>query len=119
MGVNIQKWNRKIQPVRYQEAKAHYIERVEGVTLSAISGFFNLLLAQENLKIAQQNLENAIKLHEIALAKRKIGQISESELMQLNLSALQAKGKVTEAQSVRNARMFQLRSFRFRRANRD
>ena len=49
MGVNIQKWNRKIQPVRYQEAKAHYIERVEGVTLSAISGFFNLLLAQENL----------------------------------------------------------------------
>jgi Outer membrane protein len=68
-------------------------------------------LAQENLKIAQQNLENAIKLHEIALAKRKIGQISESELMQLNLSALQAKGKVTEAQSVRNARMFQLRSF--------
>lgn len=111
MGVNIQKWNRKIQPVRYQEAKAHYIERVEGVTLSAISGFFNLLLAQENLKIAQQNLENAIKLHEIALAKRKIGQISESELMQLNLSALQAKGKVTEAQSVRNARMFQLRSF--------
>lgn len=71
MGINIQKWNRKIQPVRYQEAKAHYIERVEGVTLSAISGFFNLLLAQENLKIAQQNLENAIKLHEIALAKGK------------------------------------------------
>lgn len=110
-GVNTQKWNRRIQPVRYQEAKAYYIERVEEVTLSAISNFFNLLLAQENLKITVQNLENANKLYEIALAKRKIGQISESELMQLNLSALQAKGKVTEAQSNRNARMFQLRAF--------
>lgn len=110
-GVNTQKWNRRIEPVRYQEAKAYYIERVEGVTLSAISNFFNLLLAQENLKIAIQNLENANKLFEIAVAKRKIGQISESELMQLNLSALQAKGKVTEAQSNRNARMFQLRAF--------
>ena len=110
-GVNTQKWNRRIQPVRYQEAKAYYIERVEEVTLSAISNFFNLLLAQENLKITVQNLENANKLYEIALAKRKIGQISESELMQLNLSALQAKGKVTEAQSNRNARMFHLRAF--------
>lgn len=92
-------------------SQSYYIERVEEVTLSAISNFFNLLLAQENLKITVQNLENANKLYEIALAKRKIGQISESELMQLNLSALQAKGKVTEAQSNRNARMFQLRAF--------
>ena len=32
--------------------------------------------------------------------------ISESELMQLKLSALQAKGKLTEAQSNLNAKMF-------------
>ena len=110
-GVNDQKWKRRIEPVRYQEAKAAYIESVEGVTINTIGYFFNLLLANENLHIARQNLENADKLYEIAVAKRKIGHISESELMQLKLSALQMKGKLTEAQSGLNANMFQLRAF--------
>ncbi|MDR3217773.1 MAG: TolC family protein [Dysgonamonadaceae bacterium] len=110
-GVSNQKWNRRIEPLRYKAAKAAYIESTEEVTLAAISYFFNLLHAGENLNIARQNLENAGKLYEIAIAKRKIGSISESELMQLELSALQAKGVVTEAQSNLNACMFQLRSF--------
>lgn len=110
-GVNNQKWKRRIEPVRYKEAKATYIESVEEVTLAAIAYFFNLLQAKENLAISNQNLENANKLYDIAIAKRKIGHISENELMQLELSALQAKGLVTEAQSTLNARMFQLRSF--------
>lgn len=110
-GVNDQKWNRRIEPVRYQEAKAAYIESVEEVTISTIAYFFNLLLAKENLATSVQNLDNAHKLYDIAIAKRKIGHISESELMQLKLSALQAKGKLTEAQSNLNAKMFQLRSF--------
>ena len=110
-GVNDQKWKRRIEPVRYQEAKLAYIESVEGLTITAIKYFFNLLLAQSKLATAKQNLLNADKLYEIAEAKRKIGQISENELMQLKLSSLQAKGKVTEAQSSFNANMFQLRAF--------
>jgi Outer membrane protein len=110
-GVNTQKWRRRIEPVRYREAKASYIESVEEVTLATISYFFSLLQAKENLAISNQNLENANKLYDIAVAKRKIGHISENELMQLELSALQAKGILTEAQSNLNARMFQLRSF--------
>lgn len=110
-GVNDQKWKRKIEPVRYNEAKASYIENVEEITILTIDYFFNLLDAKASLNIATQNFENATKLYDIAVARRKIGQISESELMQLNLSALQAKGIVTEEQSKLNTRMFQLRSF--------
>lgn len=110
-GVNHQKWKRRIEPVKYKEAKAAYIESVEDVTISTIANFFNLLHAKENLAIANQNLENANKLYNIAIAKRKIGHISENELIQLELAALQAKGIVTEAESNLNARMFQLRSF--------
>ena len=110
-GVNNQKWRRQIEPVRYKEAKASYIENVEEVTLATISYFFSLLEAKENFAISAQNLENANKLYEIAVAKRKIGHISENELMQLELSALRAKGILTEAQSNLNSRMFQLRSF--------
>jgi outer membrane protein TolC len=111
LGVNNQKWKRRIEPVRYREAIAEYIENTEEVTISAIATFFNLLQAQENLSIAIQNNENADKLHHIADKKRTLGYISESELMQLELSALQAKGVVTEALSNLNACIFRLRSF--------
>ena len=105
------KWNRRIEPVRYAEAKAAFITATEEVTMRAITYYFNLLLAKENLGTAKQNQTNADHLYEVALAKRKMGQISENELLQLKLSALNAKAALTEAESDLNAKMFQLRAF--------
>lgn len=110
-GVNNLKWSRRIEPVRYAEAKAAFISATEDVTMRTISYFFQLLLAKETLGTAQQNQQNADHLYEVAGAKRKMGQISENELLQLKLSALNAKAAVTEANSNLNAMMFQLRAF--------
>ena len=84
LGVNNVKWNRRIEPVRYAEAKAAFITATEEVTMRAITYYFNLLLAEENLGTARQNLSNA---------------------------ALNAKASLTEAESDLNAKMFQLRAF--------
>ena len=86
LGVNNVKWNRRIEPVRYAEAKAAFITATEEVTMRAITYYFNLLLAEENLGTARQNLSNADHLYKVALAKREMGQISENELLQLKLS---------------------------------
>lgn len=110
-GVNNLKWNRRIEPVRYAEAKAAFISATEDVTIKTISYFFQLLLAKEVLGTARQNQLNAERLYEVAGAKRKMGQISENELLQLKLSALNAKAAVTDANSNLNAKMFQLRAF--------
>ena len=110
-GVNNLKWKRRIEPVRYAEAKAAFITATEEVTMKTISYFFELLLAKEALATARQNKQNSDRLYEVAQAKRKMGQISENDLLQLKLNALQAKADVTEAESTLNARMFQLRSF--------
>ena len=110
-GVNDQKWKRRIEPVRYEEAKAAFMESVETVTLTTITHYFNLLLAEDKYAICRQNLENAEKLYDIAVAKRKIGQISEMGLIQLKQNALRAKSDLTDAEANRNAMMFQLRSF--------
>ena len=110
-GVNTIKWDRRIEPVRYAEAKASFITATEEVTMTTITYFFNLLLAKETLATARQNKENADRLYEVAKAKRKMGQISENDLLQLKLDALQGKADVTEAESNLNAQMFQLRSF--------
>jgi outer membrane protein TolC len=109
--VNTFRWDKKIEPVRYAESRAAYSEDMEEVKMNTITYFFNYILAVENLKIAEQNLENADKLYSIAQERRKIGQISETELMQLSLSALQAKADVTERRSNLNGTMFNLRAF--------
>lgn len=109
--VNPFRWDKKIEPVRYAESRAGYSEDMETVKMNTIAYFFDYILAIENLKIAEQNLENADKLYAIAQERRKIGQISETELMQLSLSALQAKADVTERRSSLNGAMFNLRAF--------
>ena len=110
-GVNNLKWNRRIEPVRYDEAKAEFIIATETVTMNTITYFFNLLQAKEELATARQNQVNADHLYEVAGAKREMGQISENELLQLKLAALKARAAVTDAQSNLNANMFRLRSF--------
>ena len=110
-GVNSYKWNRRIEPVRYAEAKANFLSQTEEVTMSTISYFFNLLLAKENVGIARQNLENAEKLYEVAKAKRQMGQISENDVLQLKLNVLNAQSALTNYESELKSNMFQLRSF--------
>jgi len=110
-GVNTFKWNRRIEPVRYAEAKANFLSETEEVTMTTINYFFNLLLAKENVNIAMQNLENAEKLYEVAKAKRKMGQISENDVLQLKLNMLNAQSTLTSYESSLKSNMFQLRSF--------
>ena len=110
-GTNTFKWNRRIEPVRYAEAKANFLSETEEVTMTTINYFFNLLLAKENVSIAKQNLENAEKLYEVAKAKRRMGQISENDVLQLKLNMLNAQSTLTDYESSLKSNMFQLRSF--------
>lgn len=110
-GVNTVKWNRRIEPVRYREAQARFISATEDVALTAISYFFNLLLARENRDIAVQNLANAEKLYEVGKVKRRMGQISENDLLQLELGVLNARSALTSSESDCKAQMFKLRAF--------
>ena len=110
-GVNTFKWKRRIEPVRYAEAKANFLSETEEVTMTTINYFFNLLLAKENVNIAKQNLENAEKLYEVAKAKRRMGQISENDVLQLKLNMLNAQSTLTDYESSLKSNMFQLRSF--------
>jgi outer membrane protein TolC len=110
-GVNKIKWNRRIEPVRYKEAKAAFLSATENVTINTINIFFDLLLAKANVNISEQNLANANKLYEVAKAKRKMGQISENDLLQLKLNVLNAKSSLTDNQSNYKSVMFKLRTF--------
>lgn len=110
-GFNNLKWQRRIQPLKFEEAKAAYLEERERITMQSIQNFFQLLLADEQLRTARQNKANAAKLYEVAKVKREMGQISRNDLLQLELNLLQAEGKETSAISERNSKVFTLKAF--------
>ena len=109
--VNHLKWNRRIEPLRYREAQARFLTETEQVAMQAINLYFGLLLAGEQVNIARQNLQTAEKLYEVAQAKRRMGTISENDVLQLRLDVLTARSALTNAVSTRQARQFALRSF--------
>ena len=105
------KWDRRIEPVRYTEARARFISETEEVALSAIRYFFSLLIAKEQLACSRQNLANAEKLYDVAKAKRGMGQISENDLLQIELTMLNARSAVSSDESSLKSASFQLASF--------
>lgn len=110
-GVNTMKWDRRIEPVRYSEAKAAFLSATEDVARLTVEYYFNLLMSLENRNIAEQNLEKAIRLYDVALEKRDMGQISRNDLLQMELNLLEAKSELTDARSEYTADMFALRAF--------
>lgn len=109
--VNTMKWDRKIEPVRYAEAKAAFLSATEDVARITVDYYFNLLMSRENLDIARQNLANAEKLYAVAEEKRKMGQISKNDLLQMELNVLDARASLTDTESELKSNMFALRAF--------
>jgi outer membrane protein TolC len=85
------KWDRRIQPLKYQESKQAYIEAQEKIALTAEGYFFDLLLAQVNLHISQTNLYNTGKLLEVANIKYTLGKVTRNEILELELEQLNAR----------------------------
>ncbi len=110
-GVNTFRWDSRIEPVRFREAKAAFLSATEDVALTTVNYFFTLIMSHENVAIAEQNLANADKLYAVAVEKRKMGQISENDLRQMELNVLDARADLTECRSTLKSDMFTLRSF--------
>lgn len=110
-GVNTMRWDRKIEPVRYSEAKAAFLSATEDVARATVDYYFNLLMSKENVAIAAQNLENAEKLYAVAQEKREMGKISRNDLLQMELNVIDARSALTDYRSELKASMFNLRAF--------
>ena len=110
-GYNPLRWDRKIEPLKYEEAKLDYINTLERVSQRAVGYFFDLALAQINLAIAQKNFANTDTLYQIALGRYQLGTIAENELLQMELSSLNAGAAINESSIDLALRRSRLRSF--------
>lgn len=91
---NSLKWDQRIEPLKYNESQQAYIESMEQVAVQANTYFFDLLLAQVNIQIAETNLVNSNNILKIADEKFELGKISRNEILQLELEVLKAQKAV-------------------------
>lgn len=97
-GYNSLKWDRKIEPVRYREAKKRYAETLELISATACSQFFSLASAQTELEMAHQNFASADTLYRMAKGRYEIGTITENEMLQLEINRLNEETNVMDAE---------------------
>ena len=106
------KWEKKIQPERFEQAKVSYIESMEDITIKAVQYYFSLLLSQMSLEIAINNYENMKTMYSIASNRfRETGTVTHSELLQLELRMVNDSLSITAQNRNYQARKMNLRSF--------
>ena len=108
---NPYKWDKKIQPLVFEESKREYVEQMEQISQVATQLFFDYLLAQVNLEIAEKNLINTEDIYRIENGRYNIGTTSEDRLLQVELQVLQAKQGVTQAKLDMETSMLSLKSY--------
>lgn len=108
---NTLRWERKIQPMMYEEARRVYVEEMEQVSLTTTNLFFNLLLAQIVNDIAKINEANYDTIYKIAQGRFNLGKIAENDLLQLELQYLRAVATVKNAALDLENQRFRFRSF--------
>ena len=110
-GYNSLKWNRRIEPVRFREAKKTYAETLELIAARTCELFFSLAAAQANLDIARSNYASADTLYRYAKGRYDIGSITENEMLQLEVNKLNEETNMMKAQIEVEDAMLTFRSF--------
>jgi len=108
---NAFRWEKRIEPLKYEEAKWNYFYQIENISEKAVNYFFDLLMAQLNVEIAEANYHNNDTIYKIAQGRYEIGTIVENELLETELAFLNSKSEFAQSKIDLEVNKFRLRSF--------
>jgi len=92
-------WRRQIEPLKLDQADRVLLENFEDVSIRAVSLFFQLHLAQINRGISSTNLANNDTIYKISRGRYNLGKIAENDLLQVELSVLNAQVALAQAEN--------------------
>ena len=90
-GFNQYKWDKKIEPLFFNEAQLLKTEEIEQLSKEAVNKYFDLLRSQLSLQNAENNFLNNDTIYKIGKGRYSYGKIAENELLQLELSLLNSE----------------------------
>ena len=94
VGYNPFKWERKIEPLKYERVKKEFLYNVEKVSETATSYFFSLAMAQAEYNLAKENLASTDTLYRIGQQRHRIAAISQADLLTLKLDRVNAQNEL-------------------------
>ena len=111
LGFNAFRWDRKIEPLKFEKVKKQYLYNAESVSEEAVNYFFALAMAQADYKLAQDNVATADTLYAIGEQRKKIASISQADLVTLKLDKVNARNTLKNAEISRKRAMSALATF--------
>jgi outer membrane protein TolC len=111
LGYNRFKWEKKIEPLKFEKAKKEYVQNMQNTKLKVVNLYFELLLAKTRKEIALANRAAADTLYKIGQKKFKILSIPQEELLDLELAKFNAEIEAVKAAQDEEKANFNLNSF--------
>jgi outer membrane protein TolC len=111
IGYNPFKWERKIEPLKYEKAKKEFLYNMEQVNEQATTYFFDLAMAQVEYDMALDNVSSTDTLYRTGEQRHKIASITQADLLTLRLDAVNARNTLQNADIALKRSMFALASY--------
>lgn len=111
LGFNAFRWDRKIEPLKFEKVKKQFIYNSESVSEEAVNYFFSLAMAQADYRLAEDNLATADTLYAIGEQRQKIAAISQADLLTLKLDKVNARNTLKNAEITPKRAMSALATF--------
>lgn len=108
---NALKWDKKTAPVEYQIAERNYISALQDVTIRVTSLFFHVLAVQSDYKQSLATVEDRERLYELSKSRLKLTTTTKSEVLQMELSLLNARMAVKKNKISLDEAMYDLFSY--------
>lgn len=105
------KWEKKTAPKEYEKAKRVYLESIEEIAVGTTTLFFSAITAQSDYEQNVTKYKDLCQLYEISKKRFQLGTINKSDILQLELSMLNAKVAVTESKITMDNKLFNLFSY--------
>lgn len=109
--INDLKWNRKIEPLKFEESRKQFFFEIEYVAQQATYLYFNVLDAKNNMEIAEGNMLVAIANYDIEKKRINLGTTTEDRLLQLELQTLKNKQAMEKAKYDYTIAQLELKGF--------
>jgi len=109
--VNPFKWNKQIEPLNYEQNKREYAQTQQEIAVEATALFFDLLAAQIDLQIAEQNLSKNDTVYKIEQGRYNIGTTTEDQLLQTEINLLNSRRDAQQAELDVQTRGLDLRNY--------
>lgn len=105
------KWRKKTEPKEYEKAKRVYLEAMEDISIRVISLYFQAISSQSDYLQSMTKYKDLQELYQISERRLKLGTITKSDLLQLELSLLNTQVEVNNAKIKKDDSFYDLFSY--------